>query len=283
MSQTTTIGGGTTPTQFTAASGASSAYTTFFPANTSYTVFTGSGVVTTSGPMVVGTANSAVTVSSATAVADTTAGGNAITTVGKTAVFAAANDTISASGAATTLFGASSGVTQFVSSGANSSITGGSAGFVGTVSGANTTLVGGTGVSIYHVTGSNSLAVAGQSGVTGIDLSKSTGPQTIATNPLGNSGTLVGILGAGADSVIGGSGASTITAGSGHDSFLFVKGHAGGSEIIIGFSASDNLGFAGYGYSATSLPSESVGSIGDVITLSDGTTITLAGVFHKIF
>ncbi|GAB0116912.1 hypothetical protein [Acidisoma sp. 7E03] len=283
MSQTTTIGGGSTPTQFTGASGAASAYSTFFPADTTYTVFSGSGVTTTSGPVVIGSTNAAITVSSASAVADTTSGGNTITTTGKTAVFAAANDTISASGGATTLFGASSGVTQFVASGANSSITGGSGGFVGTASGANTTLVGGTGVSIMHVTGSNSLAVAGQAGITGIDLSKSTGPETVATNPLGNSGTLVAVLGSGADSVIGGSGASTITAGSGNDSFLFVKGHAGGSEIIIGFSASDNLGFAGYGYTATNLPSEHVGSIGDVITLSDGTTITLAGIFHKIF
>lgn len=283
MSESTTIGGGTTPAQFTGASGASSAFTSFFPANATYTVFTGNGVVTTSGPVVVASTNSALTVSGASAVADTTSGGNTITTTTPTAVFAGPNDTISASSAASTIFGAGSGVTQFTSTGADSSITGGSGGFVGTASGANTTLVGGTAVSILHVTGSNSLAVAGQSGITGIDLSKSTGPETVATNPLGNSGTLVAILGTGADSVIGGGGASTITAGSGHDSFLFVKGHAGGSEVIIGFNASDNIGFSGYGYSATNLPQEHVGSLGDVITLSDGTTITLAGFDHKLF
>jgi hypothetical protein len=43
------------------------------------------------------------------------------------------------------------------------------------------------------------------------------------------------------------------------------------------------LAFAGYGYTATSLPGESVGSHGDIITLSDGTTIVLADVYHKIF
>lgn len=282
MSGTTTIAGGTTPTQFTTASGAESGFANFFTTGTVYTVFSGGGVATVSGPVVVGTTNSAVTVNGATAVADTSSGGNSITTTTPSAIFAAPNDTISAAGAST-IFGGNAGVTQFVSSGANSSITGGAGGFVGTASGANTTLVGGTGVSILHVTGNNSLAVAGQSGITGVDLSQSTGPQTIATNPLGNSGTLVAVLGSGADSVIGGSGAATVTAGSGHDSFLFVKGHAGGSEIIIGFNSSDNLGFAGYGYTATNLPSEHVGSLGDVITLSDGTTITLAGFYHKLF
>jgi Ca2+-binding RTX toxin-like protein len=131
--------------------------------------------------------------------------------------------------------------------------------------------------------GSNSLAVAGASGVTGINESASTGPELIATNPLGNSGTMVATLGAGADSVIGGGGASTITAGTGNDVFAFIKGHAGGSEVIIGYNSSDNLAFAGYGYTATNLPSEAVGPIGDVITLNDGTTITLAGIDHKIF
>jgi Ca2+-binding RTX toxin-like protein len=221
-------------------------------------------------------------VSGATAVADTTAGGNTITTQSSTTVFAAPNDTVS-SGAATTLLGANSGVTRFVLSGSDSSVTGGSGGVVGTVSGANSTLVGGTSGSIYSVAGANSLAVAGSSGITGINEQNTAGPETIATNPLGNSGTLVAILGKGADSVVGGGGASTITGGSGPDAFLFVKGHAGGAEVIIDFTSSDNFGFAGYGYSATNLPAETVGAIGDVITLNDGTTITLAGINHKIF
>jgi Ca2+-binding RTX toxin-like protein len=154
---------------------------------------------------------------------------------------------------------------------------------VGTVSGANSTLIGGTGNTIVSVGGANSLAVAGSAGVTGINESASTGAETIATNPLGNTGTLVATLGSGADSVLGGSGASTITGGTGNDVFAFIKGHAGGSEVIIGFTSSDNLAFAGYGYTASNLPTEAVGSLGDVITLSDGTTITLAGYNHTIF
>ncbi len=282
MSGTTTVSGGSLPAQFTGASGATSVFNSYFNSSTSFTVFSGSGVTTTSGPVVVATPNSAVTVSGASAVADTTAGGNSITTTTPTTVFAAASDTVTATAAAT-IFGGGSGVTQFTASGAGSSITGGTGGIVGTVSGANSTLVGGSGNSIYNVTGSNSLAVAGPSGVTGINESASTGPELIATNPLGNSGTMVASLGSGADSVIGGGGASTITAGTGNDVFAFIKGHAGGSEVIIGYNASDNLAFAGYGYTATDLPTEAVGAVGDVITLNDGTTITLAGIDHKIF
>jgi Ca2+-binding RTX toxin-like protein len=269
-----TVSGATVAQQFTG--GAAATLNSFFNSATSFTVFSGGGVSTVSGPAVVGAANTALTVTGATAVADTSTGSNSITVTTSSAIFAAPNDTVNAS-AASTILGASSGITKFTASGSNSSISGGAGGFVGTVSGANSTLVGGTGTSIVNVTGANSLAV------TGINESASSGAETIATNPLGNTGSMVAILGSGADSVLGGSGASTITGGSGHDVFAFIKGHAGGSEVIIGFTASDNLAFAGYGYTGANLPTEAVGSRGDVITLSDGTTITLAGFNHKIF
>lgn len=277
-----TVSGGTVPANYSGSGAATAALSTFFSSSTTYTVISGSGVSTVGGPAVVSAPNSAVTLSGATSVADTTTGGNSLTVTTPASVFAAPNDTVTAA-AASTIFGAASGVTQFTANGSNSSVTGGAGGFTGTASGANSTLVGGTGVSIVHVTGANSLAVSGSSGITGFDETNSTGAETIATNPLGNSGTLVAILGSGADTVLGGGGASTITGGSGHDVFAFIKGHAGGSEVIIGFGAADNLAFAGYGYTGANLPAESVGSIGDVITLSDGTTITLAGVHHKIF
>jgi hypothetical protein len=277
----TTVSGGTVPNNFQVSNGAAAAFSTYFNATTQFTVIPTSGLSTATGAVLLSNPGTSVTVSGS-AIADTSSGGNSITTLNRSTVFAAPNDTVS-SAAATTLYGASAGITNFTFSGSGSSIIGGTGSIVGTSSGANTTLIGGTGTSLFSVTGSNSLAVAGQAGTTGIDESKSTGPETIATNPLGNSGTLVAILGSGADSVIGGSGASTITAGTGSDVFAFVKGHAGGSEVIIGFNASDNFAFAGYGYTATNLPTETVGSIGDVIKLSDGTTITLAGVDHKIF
>ena len=277
---TTPTSGGVAPTNNSDASGAAQSFNSIF----SYNVFNGSGEITSTVPVVIGTADGAVTVSGAPVINDAAAGGgNSITTTTPTAVFASANDTISAASSATTVFGSSSGQTTFSLGGNGNWVTGGSGSIVGTVSGGNSTLVGGTGVSLFTVTGSNNLAVAGPSGTTGINLSHSTGPETIATNPLGNSGTLVGILGSGADSVIGGSGASTITAGSGPDAFIFVKGHAGGSETIIGFNDKDNLGFAGYGYSGANVPTESVTVGGDVMTLNDGTTVLFAGLHHKIF
>ncbi len=248
-----------------------------------YNVFNGSGETTSTGPVVIGTTGGSVTVSGASIINDASAGGNSITTTTPTAVLASANDTISAASSATTVFGSSSGQTTFSLGGNDNSVTGGSGSIVGTVSGGNSTLVGGTGVSLFTVTGSNNLAVAGPSGTTGVNLSHSTGPETLATNPLGNSGTLVGILGSGADTVVGGSGHSTITAGSGQDAFIFVNGHAGGSETIIGFNSKDNLGFAGYGYSGSNVPTESVTLAGDQMKLNDGTTVLFAGLYHKIF
>ena len=275
-----TVSGATVSQQFTG--GAAATLNNFFNASTTFTVFSAGGASTVSGPAIVSTANNALTVSGATAVADTSSGSNSITVTTPGLIVAAANDTISAS-SASTIFGASSGVTRFTAAGSGSSVTGGAGGFVGTVSGANSTLVGGSGISIVSVVGANSLAVAGSSGITGINEAGTSGAETIATSPLGNSGTMVALLGSGADSVLGGSGASTITGGSGNDVFAFIKGHAGGSEVIIGFTSSDNLAFAGYGYTGSNLPAEAVGSHGDVITLSDGTTITLAGFNHKIF
>jgi RTX calcium-binding nonapeptide repeat (4 copies) len=275
-----TVSGATVAQQFTGGAGAT--LNSFFNSGTIFTVFSSAGASTVSGPAVVTTPNSALTISGATAVADTSTGGNSITVMTSSVVFAAPNDTVNAS-TASTILGASAGVTHFTASGSGSSITGGAGGFVGTVSGANSTLVGGTTASIVSVSGANSLAVAGAGGITGINESATSGAETIATNPLGNKGTLVATLGSGADTVLGGSGASTITGGSGNDVFAFIKGHASGSEVIIGFTSSDNLGFAGYGYTASNLPTEAVGPIGDVITLSDGTTITLAGFDHKLF
>jgi hypothetical protein len=284
MSDTTSVSGGTTPSNFTDASGASAAFSNFFSAGTTYTVFTGSGTVSVDGAATLGTSSTAYTISGGTtAVADTSGGGNSITSTTNTTIFAAPNDTITAASGSTTLFGAGSGTTTFSLGGSGSSVTGGAGDIVGTASASNSTLVGGTGTSLFSVTGSNNLVVAGQSGTTGVDLSQSTGPETLTTNPLGNSGTLIATLGSGADSVIGGSGASTITAGSGSDVFGFVNGHAGGSEVIIGFNSNDTLAFGGYGYSLTNAPSENVSGGSDVITLTDGTTITLVGVDHKLF
>ena len=276
------LSGGVTPANFTShAPGSPAAFAALFGG--SFSAFTGSGVATVPGSLVVG---ASVTVDGASAVNDTSSGGNHLTVLSSAAVFGSANDTISA-GAAVTVFGSNVGLTSFDVSGPNSSVVGGSGDIAGLASGANSTLVGGTGNSLFSVSGANSLAVAGPSGITGIDLRGSTAPEVVATNPLGNSGTLVADLGAGASTVIGGSGASTITGGSAPDVYAFVKGHAGGSEVILGFKDSDNIAFDGYGYSAGNSPVETLedfhGVPSDQLTLTDGTKITLVGIDHKLF
>jgi Ca2+-binding RTX toxin-like protein len=281
----TTINGGSVPNNFSGASGASFAFAQFFNSQTSITSFSGSGQSTATGATEI-TGSGGTSTISGSAVADVSSGSNNITLTNPSVVFAAPNDTISAAGAAT-LFGGSAGTTRFTFGGADSSVTGGTGNIAGSSSGSNSTLVGGTGISLFSVTGANSLAVAGPSGITGINETASTGPETIATNPNGNSGTLVATLGSGADTVIGGSGASTITGGSGNDVFTFVKGHAGGTEVIFNYTKADNIAFAGYGYTSTIVPTETIGSFAgvtsDIMTLSDGTKITLVGQETKLF
>jgi parallel beta-helix repeat protein len=243
----------------------------------SFTTFSGSGSLG-GGTVVVQTGGGSVTAgTSTTAVADASSGSNVVNTSTSVVVAAAPGDTVSASGSVT-LLGAGSGQVTFTSSGANSSVLGGAGAIVGTSSGANTTLIGGSGVSLFSVTGANSLVVAGPSGTTGVDMSQSTGPETVATNPNGGNANLVAFLGSGADSVIGGGGASTVRAGSGADVFGFVKGHAGGTEVITGFNAQDNLAFSGY----ASGPTEQVVGGNDVMTLSDGSVITFVGINHTL-
>ncbi|MCB8875728.1 hypothetical protein [Acidisoma silvae] len=284
MSDSVTQSGGTQPANYSAAGGTNSIFQANFGPGTTYSTTTDSGVSTMPGALVVYGTGTTQTISGPSIVNDSNPlGSNAFTITSPTTIIAAPSDTITAATAATTVYGGWDGITQFSLGGDNSSITGGPGAITGISTGANTTLIGGSGNSIFTVTGANSLAVAGPSGITGIDASTATAPITIATNPNGNSGTLVAKLGSGADSVIGGSGASTVTAGSGKDVFGFVNGHAGGTEVIIGFNSSDNLAFGGYGYSANNLPTETVTSAGDVMTLTDGTQILFAGVDHKIF
>lgn len=81
--------------------------------------------------------------------------------------------------------------------------------------------------------------------------------------------------------MIAGSGAASVTGGSGPDVYGFIDGHAGGSVVITGFNATDTMAFGGYG--GDPITSEGVLHGSDLITLSDGTVILVAGVDHKIF
>ena len=283
---TATVTGATVPTNFSSASGSSAAYSALFPPGTPVNLITSSGVSTLSGADSLTASNVSVTVSGS-AVADSSAGGNSITTVNPASVFAAPGDTIT-SAAATTIWGADSGVTTFSLNGAGSSVTGGVGYISGVASGANSTLVGGSGGGAFTIGGggTGSLAVAGTgTSVTNVTLAETTGGAEIATNPGTDPGTLIATLSStGADSVIGGGGSSTITGGGGDDVFGFVNGHAGGTETILNFTTSDTFAFGGYGSNPIQTETYTGGANGagtDVIKLTDGTVITVEGQFSQ--
>lgn len=280
MSGITTMSGGTTPINYSSNTGGSPAsFTKFFPSGGTFTVITGSGAASVSGPVVYHSSNSAVTVTGASAVDDNTAGNNSITAGSSMQVFAQAGDTVSASAGSTTLFGANSGVTTFSISAGNSWIGGGSGSIFGNSSGANSTLIGGQATSFFNVTGASNTVIGGAAGNTFVNLSKATGPESIFTNPGTSQGNMYIAMGSGAESFTGGGGNSTVIGGTGNDVFGFINGHAGGSETIYNFNSSDNLAFYGY----TAPPTEQVVNGNDVMTLSDNTKITFVGIDHKIF
>lgn len=296
MSGFTTISGAQLEAQFVSAALSGSqalALQQLFATNPTFSLLPSGGVSNASGAVFVPPGTTSGTITGASYVISDADNAKLTVTSGKAEVFGALGDTITATGS-DTLFGADSGpggfgATSFISTGANSSIVGGTGDIAATASGANTTLIGGTGNSNFTVSGANSLAVGGYAGMTAVTLTDTgTVPGSgaeIATNPLpGASGTLVATLSStGADSVIGGGGSSTITGGGGDDVFGFVNGYAGGNETILDFTSKDTFAFGGYNYSMTNPPPETVVGGSDVITLSDGTTITLVGIDHKVF
>ena len=97
----------------------------------------------------------------------------------------------------------------------------------------------------------------------------------------GSSGSTQIVGGFGADTFVAGTGAATITAGFSSNLFVFTNGQAGGTESISGFVSGQGLiDLQGYGKNEVTkaLKSQHLTSGGDVITLSDSTTITFAGV-----
>ena len=289
MSGFTTINGSSLTSQFTPGTSASAAFNAITASGAMFSVDTTSGAFGAAGPVSIGGSDITATFANARVLYSSAINSSlTVNTLPSAKVFAASGDTITAAGA-DTLYGADAGLSTFISTGANSSIAGGAGNIAATASGANTTLIGGTGTTNFTVSGAGSVAVAGPGpGTTSISLTDAGGAE-VATNPLGNSGTLVASLSqnGGADTVVGGSGSSSVVGGNGHDVFAFVAGHGGGSETISGFTSSDTLAFSsGYGYSLANPPTETLTGGNDVIMLKDGTeitTITLIGVTAKIF
>ena len=231
----------------------------------------------------IGGTNDTVTATGDTPVVAFLASGSVLNTGNTTAtVFGATGpSTINAGSGATTAFG-STGDLVFSGGASSGDFVLGGAGqtSINAGSGGNNTLIGGSGTSMITASGSGTgdLLVGGL-GTTMVNAASTTGALTISVNPNSNSGTLVATLGSGADTMLAGAGQAVVQGGSGPDVYGFVAGHSGGAVTILGFSGKDNIAFEGY----SAPPVEAVGSLGDVITLSDGTTITLSGIDHKIF
>jgi Ca2+-binding RTX toxin-like protein len=161
-------------------------------------------------------------------------------------------------------------------SGGNSILFGGAGG-----AGSAPTMLHGTanGDQIYAISGGSVTATAGAGNETITGAGGAPDgfivPGSVANNTFtAGSGNDTLIAGAGSDTLIGGTGTAEMISGTGPDTFEFQFG-TGGTDTITGFKATDTLQFNGY--SVTTLPTTtSAGST--IITLSDGTTVTLSGV-----
>ena len=127
-----------------------------------------------------------------------------------------------------------------------------------TAAGDTRALVHGASGDLVYIGGSEAATVLGGSG-----------SETL----FGGSGTDVFQGGSGNDAFFAGTGSETVTGGSGANVFDFVKGRAGGHELITNFNSAEQLTLTGY--ASGSVASVAVVSGSTVITLSDSTQITL--------
>lgn len=287
MSGTTTVIGGTVPIQFTpmspevlgglsAALGGLTMPIVSVNAGDAGTV---PGAIALAGPGLNATVNSA------SLVIDPFGDSSITLKINEATLFAGLRDTIAAGSNGNKIYGSDYDSTRVNVIGDRNEVHGGDGLLFSSVSGSHNIVITGAGSGAVKVTAgdNDNLLVAGRDGLAIFDLSQSTGAETIASNPLGNSGKMFVTLGAGADTVIAGSGDSTVRGGTGPDVFAVVAGHAGGTLTIYDFKSSDTIVFDGYNYSAKNLPSETVASGSDVITLVDGTKITLVGYDHTLW
>ncbi len=130
-------------------------------------------------------------------------------------------------------------------------------------------IVGGAGLLDVDGRGANMLVVASTS-------SSKVDTGNGASLVFAGSGNLSLVGGAGSMQVVAGSGAATIIEGAGATTLQIVHGAAGGSEMIYGFRpGTDGVDLFGYQASQQSV---AVVAGSTVISLDDGTRITLAGV-----
>lgn len=218
----------------------------------------------------------------------TSAIGNGSATIlggtGADTVVAAAGNNVLTAGAGNNLIGIVGGNNQIYAAGNDTVIAGGG----------NATIGAGTGDTLINVVGGSNLVIGGSGNSTiaaaagNNTLFGGSGNTTIAggagNNLLIGSTSKTGnaVLGgfAGDDSMIGGVGNDTLFGGTGNDIFVFSTVFGAGKHVIGDFTAgSDLIAVQGYGLTADQVAAKVTVSGGNsVISLSDGTQITIAGV-----
>jgi Ca2+-binding RTX toxin-like protein len=143
--------------------------------------------------------------------------------------------------------------------------------------GAATLVGGGSGDQLYAYGSSNQVLIAGSGNET-LSAALSSGADSLSAGK-GND-QIAG--GSGADTFLAGTGNATIAAGAAAGVFEFIKGQAGGTEVVQGLfdGAGFKIDLQGYGpgANAAALASQTVTSSGVTITLNDGTSVTFDNV-----
>jgi Ca2+-binding RTX toxin-like protein len=219
---------------------------------------------------------------------DSIQGGSGAETVdatrgGKDFVQGIASDLLFVGGVAgATIFGGTGSDTYFggtAEPGAKQLVSGGSAGnnLLWAGDGAATLIGGGNNDRLYAYGQHDQVLTAGSGNET-LSAAFSGGNDSLTAG----SGPDQLIAGTGADTFIAGTGADTVSAGPGKDVYAFIKGHAGGAELVQGIidPTAIRINLQGYGTTAVAdaLASQQVTAGSLTIGLSDGTKITFQNV-----
>ena len=240
-----------------------------------------------------------VDVGGATATVLASTAGNTIFGSGSDFVVLASGDFAGLSGASPTVFGgigpdtiALTGSTNAVFSGAatgSETVFGGLSNTVFT-NGSNLVFVAGPSPETDVIVGGANSQITYFGSTSAATISAGAGNETL--NAAGSSSPIDFVAGSGQTSiaagsgnttVFGGTGANSVTGGSAVDTFAFVNGQGGGSELISNFTASDNVVLLSFGTNqvanalATSTATVVGGVAGTQITLGDSTKVTFVG------
>ncbi|PYD47071.1 hypothetical protein [Novacetimonas pomaceti] len=136
---------------------------------------------------------------------------------------------------------------------------------------------------IYGAAGENALNItASDDTYTDFDGSQGSGSELF--NGANSTGDINAIGGSGSNTLIGGSGNDTLSGANGINDFVFIKGHAGGQDIIkdFGKSTSNVVDLSSYNMTQASLQdmiaNATVAGGNTTISLSDHTHVTFVGV-----